>query len=81
MYKTQEILTILFTFLAFGFVHSVCVRDYTKGFVARLAGENFVKAFYRFLYTLFSFAVTAAAFAIIVMLPDMPLYRGPLWFR
>lgn len=77
----QEIAAILITFLAFSFVHTICVRDFTKDFIVRLAGEAFVKAFYRLLYSLFSFAATAAAFAVIRELPDVTIYTAPPWSR
>lgn len=77
----QEIAAILIIFLAFSFVHTVCVRDFTKDFIGRLAGETFVKAFYRLLYCLFSFAATAAAFAAILKLPDVTIYAAPPWLR
>ncbi|MGD0281980.1 MAG: isoprenylcysteine carboxylmethyltransferase family protein [Dissulfurispiraceae bacterium] len=40
-----------------------------------------MKAFYRFLYTLFSIIMTGAAFVLIRALPDVTLFKGPHWFR
>ncbi len=68
-------------FVAFAFIHSLCVRDSVKGFVRKAFGEAFVKSFYRLSYTFFSALTTFAAFALIYSLDDHVLFKGPALFR
>lgn len=75
------ILKITGIFALFGLVHSLCVRDKIKSMVQGIAGEPFMKAFYRLLYTLFSAVTTLVAFGFIYSLPDTPLFEAPLWLR
>jgi protein-S-isoprenylcysteine O-methyltransferase Ste14 len=81
MERTSVILKIIGIFAVFGFVHSLCVRDYIKRLVQDLLGETFMKAFYRLFYTLFSAATTLIAFGFIYALPDVPLLMSPVWLK
>lgn len=67
--------------LAFAFVHSLCVTSRVKSLIRRLLGDTFVRAFYRFFYTLFSALTTLAAAYLIIRMPDHYMFRGPAWFR
>jgi protein-S-isoprenylcysteine O-methyltransferase Ste14 len=75
------VLGITGIFMAFAFIHSLCVQDSIKGFVQKAVGEVFVKYFYRLFYTFFSALTTAAAFAFIYSLADHVLFKGPALFR
>ncbi|GAB4387539.1 MAG: isoprenylcysteine carboxylmethyltransferase family protein [Thermodesulfovibrionales bacterium] len=68
-------------FIAFAFLHSLCVMSRVKGLMRRLLGDAFVRAFYRLLYTVFSVLTTAAAVYLITLVPDHHIFRGPAWFR
>lgn len=81
METLSAILKITGIFAAFGLVHSLCVRDYTKRLVQNLFGETFMKAFYRLLYTLSSAVATLIAFGLIYALPDVPMFEAPPWLR
>ncbi len=75
------VLEITGIFMAFAFIHSLCVQDSIKGFVRKAVGEAFVKSFYRLSYTFFSALTTGAAFALIYSLDDYVLFKGPALFR
>ena len=78
------VVTVLATtgiFIAFAFIHSLCVQDSIKGFVRKAVGEAFVKSFYRLSYTIFSALTTGAAFGLIYSLDDHVLFKGPALFR
>jgi protein-S-isoprenylcysteine O-methyltransferase Ste14 len=75
------VLEITGIFMAFAFVHSLCLQDSVKEFVRITIGEGFVKYFYRLFYTFFSALTTAAAFAFIYSLADRVLFKGPALFR
>ena len=75
------VLVIIGIFMAFAFIHSLCVQDFIKGFVRKTVGEAFVKSFYRLSYTIFSALTTVAAFALIYSLDDHVLFKGPALFR
>jgi len=72
---------VVFIFLTFAFIHSLCVTSFIKSLVKRLLGETFVRAFYRFIYTCFSLITTLIAIYFIALIPDVYLFRGPAWFR
>jgi len=74
------ILKITGVFMAFAFIHSLCVQDSIKVFVQKAVGEAFVKYFYRLFYTFFSALTTGAAFAFIYSLADHVLFKWPALF-
>jgi protein-S-isoprenylcysteine O-methyltransferase Ste14 len=67
--------------MAFGFVHSLFVADTVKKIFGTAFGETFTKAFYRLLFTLFGILTTLAAIYLLTLIPDVPIYSGPAWFR
>ena len=75
------VLEITGIFVAFAFIHSLCVQDSIKGLVRNWFGEAFVKSFYRLSYTFFSALTTCGAFALIYTLDDHVLFKGPALFR
>lgn len=68
-------------FTAFAFVHSFCVAENVKRFVARVMGKAFVRAFYRLLYNAFGLATTLLAVYLVTLIPDSELFRAPPWLR
>ena len=66
-------------FLAFGLIHSLCVTGFVKELIRKTLGDIFVKAFYRLIYTAFSAITTAGAAWLVLQIPDITLWRAPLW--
>lgn len=64
--------------LGFAFVHSILVTKPVKVFASRLFGESFVKTWYRFLFTVVSVVTLAITVALIMTIPDAPVYKPPL---
>ena len=75
------VLEITGIFMAFAFIHSLCLQDYIKGLARNAVGEAFVKYFYRLFYTFSSALTTAGAFAFVHSLADHALFKGPALFR
>lgn len=69
-------------FLVFALIHSLTVSRAFKNLVARFAGENWMRAWYRLAFTAVSVTTASAAAYIIWTQPDTTLYRPPgyiLW--
>lgn len=74
--------TTAVVFLAFALLHSIGVSGNFKAFMARAAGETWMRAYYRLAYTVFAIVTTVIAVFIILLQPDIPIYRPPpviLW--
>lgn len=71
------VLTVILIMVLFALLHSLLAADRTKGLAARMAGQRFVKAFYRLIYVLISAAASLAAFGLISLLPDKVLWSPP----
>ncbi len=80
-FNVNEVLEVTGLFLAFGFLHSLCVRERVKIWAARLMGEMLTRGFYRFIYTLGSLLVTGITFYLIRRLPDQEIYQIRGFFR
>lgn len=70
----REVLLIILAFLAFAFLHSVCVTETVKGLAVRIFGTKLVQALYRFIFTIFSIVTTLAAILFIFSLPDVTVF-------
>lgn len=69
-FPVNNVVYVTVTFVAFAFVHSVCVSETVKKLISSLMGEMFVRGTYRFLFTVFS-VVTLVIFAYLVRaIPD-----------
>jgi protein-S-isoprenylcysteine O-methyltransferase Ste14 len=66
--------------MAFGLVHSLLVSAPAKALAVNLSGEQKVKAFYRLGYTLISIVTTAVAIYLLILIPDIVLFKGPKWW-
>ncbi|MFZ3116541.1 MAG: NnrU family protein [Syntrophales bacterium] len=73
--------TTAVVFLAFALLHSVGVSSNFKLFMARVTGEKWMRAYYRLSYTVFAIVTAAIAIFVIVLQPDIPIYRPPLLIR
>jgi len=73
----REALLIILTFLAFAFLHSVCVTAAVKRLAVRFFGPELVRAFYRLIYTVLSLVTTIAAVIFIFSLPDREIISIP----
>lgn len=65
--------------LCFGLIHSLCVTEAVKHLIRKLLGDTFVRAFYRLIYTFFSVLTTALAVWLILLMPDIIIWRAPFW--
>ena len=63
----------------FALQHSLLVTDRAKAYARRAFGEVFVRAYYRFGFTLISLAAVALAIYAYMSLPDVTLWEPPLW--
>jgi protein-S-isoprenylcysteine O-methyltransferase Ste14 len=66
-------------FLVFALLHSITVSSAFKGFVAKFAGERWMRAWYRLAFTVFSFVTAFAAAYIIWTQPDTTFFTPP-WY-
>ena len=72
---------VLLIFLAFALIHSITVASWFKNLCRRAFGDTFMRAWYRFLYTLVSGVTAAIAFYLIAQVPDRVLWSPPEWLR
>ncbi len=68
-------------FLIFALIHSITVSRPFKRFCMRTLGDTFMRVLYRFLYNALSFITGVVAVYLILQVPDVVLWTGPLWFR
>ena len=74
-------MTIAIIFFLFAFIHSVTLTLWFKGICQKLAGDVFMRVWYRFLYNQVSIITAAAAFYFIKNLPDRIIWVSPLWLK
>jgi protein-S-isoprenylcysteine O-methyltransferase Ste14 len=67
---------VVLIFFGFAVVHSLTVAQWFKRSCRRALGETFMRAWYRFLYTLVSAATAAVALLLIRRLPDSMLWSA-----
>jgi protein-S-isoprenylcysteine O-methyltransferase Ste14 len=72
---------IFLIFLSFAFIHSVTVSHRFKDYCRRAFGETFMRAWYRFLYTMVSGITVVIALFFIIQVPDRVLWDPPGWLR
>jgi len=69
-FPLQNILSVTLVFMAFAFVHSLCVTDTVKRMMTSLFGEMFVKGTYRYFFTCFSVVTLGICVYIVHSFPD-----------
>jgi len=74
-------MTVIITFVLFAFLHSITLALWFKRFFQKLAGDIFMRVWYRFLYNQLSIITAAAAFYIIKHVPDEVVWAAPPWLR
>ena len=67
--------------MAFGIVHSLLILEPVKNLAVRIISEQRVKIFYRLAFTLISILTTVATVYLILLIPDVVLFKGPIWWR
>ncbi len=71
--------TVIIAFLSFAFLHSLTVSRAFKRLIARIIGENAMRAYYRLAFTVFSALMAGAAFYVIIIQPDEVLCGPPAY--
>ncbi len=66
--------SILLAFCGFAFIHSLLAGRGVKDRLKPILGERFVEGWYRLAYNLFAAMTILPVFALVVLLPDRPLY-------
>jgi protein-S-isoprenylcysteine O-methyltransferase Ste14 len=77
--KMKSTCVVALTFISFASLHSLTVSRAFKRAVASAAGETWMRAYYRLVFTVFSAAITALAAYVIFSQPDVMYYR-PDWY-
>jgi hypothetical protein len=57
------------------------VSTWFKGILSEIIGSKFMKCCYRFFFVVFSATAVGIAFFVIMGLPDMYIFRAPLWLK
>ncbi len=70
---------VAFAFSGFAVLHSLTVSRWFKRLVAGMAGETFMRAYYRLVFTVFSGIITLAAAYVVYIQPDIT-YWHPAWY-
>ncbi|MBF0472735.1 MAG: isoprenylcysteine carboxylmethyltransferase family protein [Nitrospirae bacterium] len=73
MFDIRPVINILLIFTVFAFLHSITVSNRFKALMIRILGERFVKGAYRLIFTFFSVIITAIAFSLIALQPNVGL--------
>lgn len=77
----EAIVRVSLICLGFALVHSVCVMSWVKVLAGKVSGQEAVRAYYRLGYTCFSFVAVFIAVYLIVLVPDVDVWRAPVWLR
>jgi len=76
-----SIFLIFLIFLAFALIHSITVSHRFKRLCRKMFGVDFMRVWYRFLYTVVSGVTAAIAVYFIMQVPDRVLWEPPAWLR
>jgi protein-S-isoprenylcysteine O-methyltransferase Ste14 len=57
------------------------VSTWFKGILSELIGNKFMKCYYRLFFVVFSATAVCIAFFVIMSLPDLYIFRAPLWLK
>jgi protein-S-isoprenylcysteine O-methyltransferase Ste14 len=75
----KAILEVILIFAGFAILHSLLTCRSVKTFAVRAVGTETVRGLYRLFYTFISFVTTTVAIYLLVLIPDRPLWKAPLW--
>ncbi len=72
---------VLLICLTFAGIHSFMASRNGKGILAKCLGVKFMKCYYRLSFVVISAATMFGSFFMIMTLPDVYLFRAPLWLK
>ncbi|KKL92979.1 hypothetical protein LCGC14_1879280 [marine sediment metagenome] len=77
----EAVILTLTACMAFGLVHSLLVLESVKDLTVKIVGAQKVKAFYRLVFTMISIVTAVTTVYLILRIPDVVLFKGPVWWR